>query len=322
MIIFLYGPDTFRSRRFLHELQEKFRREVDPGLNSLDHIDGATASLKDLNEKISTGSLFVQKRMIIVDRLFQNKQEKIFAELTARLPKLADQANDIIIFRDEELDTKERPVKAAARKLFDFLKSQPYSQAFPSLTNSQLFNFLKQEAARYGKTLDSAAATELVARTGGEAWLIAGALKKLAFRTAENKINSELVQEMVSGAYDDNIFALTDALSAKNRSLATRRLAEQYAAGLSDEYILTMLIRQFKILLQLAAARAERLTPTTIASRLKLHPFIVKKGLQQINNFTLPILKNYWERLLDLDYRNKNGRGDIKTELTLLISQL
>jgi DNA polymerase-3 subunit delta len=322
MIIFLYGADTFRSRRFLHELKDKFTRDVDPDASSVNLVDGTATTVKDLAEKINTGSLFVKKRLVIVENIFKNKQEKIFNELTDYLKKLTASSDNVLIFRDEELNTKNKPVKLAAKKLFTLLSGQPYSQEFPALNNSQLLTFIKKESQLYGKDLATPAALVLINLTGGDLWLIAGAVRKLAFSADEKTISVALVKELINGAYDENIFGLTDALSARNKKLAATLLAEQYAAGLSDEYLLTMLIRQFKILRQIRSALDNKLSPTETASQLKLHPFIIKKGLIQARNFSAANLKNYLDRLIELDYLNKTGRGQVKTKLTLLISEL
>lgn len=322
MIIFFYGADTFRSRRFLHELKDKFTRDVDPGASSLNWLDGTSVTLPDLSEKIGTGSLFVKKRLVIVDNIFKNKREKVWDELSAYLQRFTGDQDNILIFRDEELDTKNKPVKAGAKKLFSFLIKQPYSREFAALGSGQLSAFIKKEAAENGKSLDTTATQELINRTGGDLWIIAGSLKKLTYSVSEKTISLAAVKSLVAGSFDENIFGLTDALSAKNRRLAAALLEEQYAAGLSDEYLLTMLERQFKILLQLRSALDDKLSPTEISARIKLHPFIIKKGLAQARNFTAAVLKNYLSRLINLDYLNKTGRGNIKTELILLISEL
>ncbi len=62
MIIFLYGEDTFRSRRKLNELKEKFLREVDPSGNSLTILDGEKTELEKINEAISPSSLLSKKK--------------------------------------------------------------------------------------------------------------------------------------------------------------------------------------------------------------------------------------------------------------------
>lgn len=322
MIIFLHGADTFRSRRFLRELKEKFNREIDPGSSSLNVVDGQTADLTAIREKINTGSLFAKKRFTVIENIFKNKSGALLGELEIYLKKLPEGENDIIIFRDEEVAGKNKKLKTEAQKLFKFLAAQLYSQEFSPLVGGPLLNFIKKEAAVYGATIDSAAADRLVALTNGDTWLIAGEIKKLVGRAAGAAIDAAAVQEMVAGADDENIFGLTDALSAKNKKLALELLEKQYAAGLSDEYLITMLIRQFRILLQIRVALDNRVNPAGLASELNLHPYVVRKGEQQAKNFSADQLKDYLNRLINLDARQKTGRGDAPTELALLIAGL
>lgn len=322
MIIFIHGADTFRSRRFLQELKNKFIKDVDPESNSLSAVDGQSATLKEISEKINIGSLFVKKRLVVVENIFKNKKEKIFAELVNYLKKFSGGGDNVIIFRDEELNTREKPLKSDAKKLFAFLSQQPYSQEFKTLTNSQLLAFIKKEAAGYGKEIGAPTASRLINSTGGDLWLIANEIKKLAFSSADKIITTTDVEKMVASSFNENIFALTDALSAKNKKLAVKLLEEQYASGLSDEYLIAILIRQFKILLQLRTALDAKINPTEMATKLKLHPFVVKKGALQARNFGTEILKNYLNRLIRLDFFNKTSQAEVKTELTLLISGL
>ena len=76
MIIFIYGADTFRSRRFLQELKDKFTRDVDPLAQNVNLIDGLTADLKTISGQADTGSLFAKKRLVIINDIFQSKKEK------------------------------------------------------------------------------------------------------------------------------------------------------------------------------------------------------------------------------------------------------
>jgi len=320
MIISLYGADSFRSRRFLQELKNKFIKDVDPNSHSFSVVDGAGATLRDISEQINTGSLFVKKRFVVIENIFKNKSEKIFSELAVYLGKFTKSEDNILIFRDEDIEGK--TLKAPAKKLLTFFKLQPYTQEFKALTPAQLLTFIKKETALFNKDISAPAASLLANRANGDLWQISAEIKKLSFSDNEPVISSGLVKNMVPGSYDENIFGLTDAISAKNKKTAISLLEEQYAAGLSDEYLLTMLIRQFKILLQIRAALDAKINPAEIASRLKIHPYVAKKGALQAKNFSAPVLKNYLNSLVRLDFLNKTGRGDIKTELNLLISAL
>jgi len=306
----------------LQEMKTKFIKDIDRDANSLNILDGQTLTLKEIGEKINTGSLFVKKRLVVIENIFRNKKTKLFNELAEYLKKFSPDEDNILIFIDEELNTKDKPLKADAKKLFVFLNKQKYAQEFQTLSNIQLLNFIKKETLNYNKEMGAAAATMLINLTGGDLWMIASETKKLSFYTSAKMITESDVKELCSGTVNEDIFALTDALSAKNKALALKLLEEQYAAGLSDEYLIAMLVRQFKILLQIRTALDNNLGQTEIAGQLKLHPYVVKKGLFQARNFSALNLKNYLNQLIHLDFSNKKGSNQIKTELMLLISRL
>jgi len=322
MIIFLYGADTFRSHRMLQEMKNKFIKDIDKESNSLNVLDGQTVTLKEIAEKINTGSLFVKKRLIIIENIFKNKKTKLFTELIDYLKKFSAGDDNILIFIDEELNSKEKPLKVDAKKLFTFLSKQKYAQEFKTLSNVQLLNFIKKEAGSYKKEMGAAAASLLINLTGGDLWTIASEVKKLSFFNSANLISEKDVKELCAGTVNDDIFAFTDALSVKNKTQALKLLEEQYAAGLSEEYLIAMLVRQFKILLQIRTAIDTNLSQTEMTSQLKLHPFVIRKGLSQARNFSANNLKQYLNQLIGLDFSNKTGRSQVKTELMLLISSL
>jgi DNA polymerase-3 subunit delta len=303
-------------------MKTKFIKDTDHDSDSLGLVDGQTTDLKEINEKINTGSLFTKKRMVIIEDIFKNKKTKIFTEILPYLKKAETDEEKIIIFHDSELNEKGSMLKADAKKLFAFLLKQKYVQEFQRLKDAGLLSFIKKEAEMNGKEIGMPAATEIIKRTGGNLWLISQGLKKASLSNEGKTISIEAVKEMTAEIFEENIFALTDALGGKNKKLALQILEEQYSAGVSDEYLIAMLIRQFKILVQINAALDSRLTPDSIASKLKIHPFVAKKGVAQVRNFSKQQLLNYLNKLIQLDFSSKTGGGNIKVELTMLIAGL
>ena len=322
MIIFFYGPESFLKKRKLQELKDRFIKEIDVESNSLEVLDGQTIDLKTLNEKINTGSLFTAKRMIIINQIFKNKKSKIFSELATYLVKIANEDDKIIVFVDDELNTKKTPLTTEQKKLFNFLIKQKFIQEFKPLTNAGLMNFIKKEANSYHKEISPSAALELIKKTGSDLWLISQSIKKAALSQEEKIISLETINATATEIFNEDIFSLTDAISAKNKKLALKILEEQYAAGLEDEGIIAMLIRQFKILILIMEANKNGIRPDKIASELKIHPFVTKKGLMQIKNFRLEQLKQSLNDLISLDFANKTGATNIKLELTLFLTSL
>jgi DNA polymerase-3 subunit delta len=82
-----------------------------------------------------------------------------------------------------------------------------------------------------------------------------------------------------------------------------------------------MMIRHFKILIQIKSFEGKK-TPSTIASELGLHPFVVSKYLTQAKNFSSAELINFYNQLIYLDYANKTGQKDLMNGLTLFLISL
>lgn len=324
MIIFLYGPDTFRSHQKLKEIRQNFQDKVDTGSSSISVLDGAKIGIKEIAEQINTGSLFVSKRLVIIEDFFNNKQEKIFTELKEYLEKqkLADlKEGNVLIFIDGELNTKASPIKAKAKTLFNFLTSQKLSQEFKNLSAAQLTNFVKEEFQKENRKISAAAIAELITRYQGDLWQISNEIKKLSLYKTEGQIESIDLEEVGSHTYGEDVFSFTDALGLRNRKLAVKIFEEQISAGVSPDQLLAMMVRHFKILVQIKSFDGKK-TPSLIASELGLHPFVVSKSAAQAKNFSLAELTDFFNQLIFLDYANKSGQKDLMNGLTLFLVSL
>ena len=324
MIIFLYGPDTFRSRQKLKEIRQNFQNKVDADSSSISVLDGAKIGIKEIAEQINTGSLFVSKRLVIIEDFFNNKQEKIFTELKEYLEKqkLADlKEGNVLIFIDGELNTKASPIKAKTKILFNFLSGQKLSQEFKRLNNSQLSNFVKEEFVKENRKISSTAIAELIARYQGDLWQISKEIKKLILYKTEGQIESKNLEEVGSHLYGEDVFSFTDALGARNSKLAIRIFEEQISAGVSLDQLLAMIIRHFKILIQIKSFDGKK-TSGAIASELGIHPFVVTKSITQAKNFSEQELMNLFNQLIFLDHANKSGQKDLMNGLTLFLVSL
>lgn len=322
MIIFLYGPDSFRRYQKLQELREHFVKTVDNSAQSVVTIDGATTNLKELNEKISTGSLFVRRRLIIIRDLMNNKnQTTLFSSLLKLLPvweKGEPEEQNIIVFNEGDLSGG-KPSKEK-KALLMWLKKQPLTQEFKPLSPQKTLTFVQDLVKAWERDIDYGAARELITRAGNDLWRLHAEAHKLAFSLpAQGKITVNLVKETVTDTYEQNIFALTDAVAARQSKKALVLLEEQFRAGLSEEYILNMLIRQFKIMRQLKSAAAENLSEKEIGQKTGLHPFVIKKSLGQTRLFSDQDLKESLDHLIALDFHNKTGKGDLRSSLNLFV---
>lgn len=319
MIFLLYGPESFRRQEKLKELKNKYIDKLDPLGQSLSILDGVKVSNKELSDKLSSGSLFTKKRMIIIDNIFLNKQESIFPVLLDLIKKNEGDNDNIIIFNEDQI--KKTTLKAEAKKLFAYLLKQPYVQEFKELSLEQAKRFSQDLISNQGAKIGYSALNLLIRRVGSDLWRLNNETNKLIATANGAEISDILVKDLITGDIEENIFALTDALGARNPALALRLLEDQLEAGLSLQYILVMLQRQVKIIMSIKLLQAqENLSENEITKRLKLHPYVIKKASAQSRNFSLVELESYWATLLKIDLDSKRGKSDIKSELYALLA--
>lgn len=72
-----------------------------------------------------------------------------------------------------------------------------------------------------------------------------------------------------------------------------------------------MIVRHFRILLQVNDLIEKHESPKTIEKKLKQHPFVIKKTSQQSRNFNNQTLEKIYQELLNIDIGTKTGK--IKT---------
>lgn len=333
MLIFLYGEDTFRSRSKLNELKNKYIADVDKNGQSIIVINGEKAGINEIIEAAAAPSLFVRKRLVIIENIFSNKAlHALVLDLFQKISKREESADsnddNIIIFFDEVSGEK-----MDKNKLFNFLIKQKFVQQFRPLSNTETAQWIKGETEKRGGRISLRSANALAGLVGNDLWQISNDIDKLiSYRKAQDQrlieeqkiveISGEDVAELVRGGFAENIFALTDAISQKNKALAIKLLEEELDNGMAEVYLVHMITRQFRILLQVKEAAGLGHSSRKIASELKLHPFVVQKSINQARSFSLDLLKSIFSYLIKLDRRLKTGQGDLRSDLALMIAKI
>ena len=162
----------------------------------------------------------------------------------------------------------------------------------------------------------------LLALVGQDLWQMNNEIEKLVNYKKNKVINKEDVSLFVKTKYDTDIFKLTDALAEKKKKTALKLIHDQIESGENELYLLAMLSRLFRILVQVKEVALEESNYYTIANRLNLHPFVAKKSLAQVSNFTFQELKNIYKNLLDIDLKIKTSQSNPRVLFDLFIFEV
>ncbi len=317
MIFFLYGPDTFRSRKKFQELKDKFLKDVDQSSLNLNILEGKKLKINDFQSAISTPPFLARKRMVVVtDLLSSNKDKELQVEMVKSLGKEELMKDLILIFWESE--------KADKRlSLFKRLNKEKYAQEFDLLIGAELKNWLKSEIKTQSGEFESAAVDRLIELLGSDLWEASSEISKLISYCGNKAVKVKDVNEMVRSKSDDNIFNFVDAIANKNQKLAHKLLTDQLALGSNELYLLAMLIRQFKIMLQVKELGEEQgMSQQQITSELKLHPFVIIKSFAQVRNFSVEKIKDIYRQLLATDLKIKTSYADARTLFDLLLVKI
>ncbi|MFA5188140.1 MAG: DNA polymerase III subunit delta [Patescibacteria group bacterium] len=323
MIIFLYGEDTYRSNQKLTQIKAKFLKEVDSTSMNLTTLDGAKLKFEEFNQQVKASPFLARKRMIIIKNLIsENKSKEIQKEVVELLNSTDQNAKDenILVFWESASHSKTKGKDA----LWTRLAKEKLAEEFEPLRPAQLNAWVKKEIETQGGKIDNQTIALLAATVGNDLWQMANEITKLTNYCQTKPITAADIENLVKAKFDDNIFNLVDALGNNNKKLAFKLMSDQFNLEADEMYLLSMLIRQFRILLEIKDLINEhpKITKDLIAKDLSIHPFVAQKALWQVKNFTFAKLKQIYQLLLDLDFKLKTSQSKPKVLFDLFIAQI
>ncbi|MFN2165027.1 MAG: DNA polymerase III subunit delta [Anaerolineae bacterium] len=332
MFYILQGEDEFSRAEAL----AKVRAEVpggDPAMAELNTtvLDGGKLTLGELRHHCDTIPFLAEGRQVIVYGLLsrlapgrkardQDDTEEEPAWKRAYLQDLAAYLPDLpptttLIF----VEPKAIPASQAILKLARAQTGDTFVQQFDQPKERDLPGWIQRRVRGKKGTMSGEAVTLLAALVGNDLRLLDQEIEKLLLYTGERQISSEDVRALVSRAREASIFDLVDCVGHRQSAEALRLLHQMLDDLEHPLYLLTMLARQVRILIQVSDLREQRLSENEMASRLKLHPFVVKKGLAQARNFTLAQLEAAHQRVVETDWAIKTGEMEDVLALDLLV---
>lgn len=331
MIIFLYGPDTYRAQRKIKEIIERYQKVHKSGLN-LKYFE-KKFNFQDFKTEIETSSMFHEKKLCILKNIFS---DQTFQEEFLRNGKEIVNSDNIVLIYEEggiEPSRKKRlPEKAPKGQvfnkgdkknpLFNFLKEKAKTQEFNLLEGQQLRNWVKREAGRYGVKIEPEALELLIRYVGNDLWQMENEIKKLINYSRRQAIRIQDVKSLVSPQIETDIFKTIDAISSGNKKLAIRLIHQHLEKDSSPLYLLSMINFQFRNILTVKGLLNKYSSLDGIAKILHLHPYVVKKSYFQGKRFQTEELKKIYQKIYQADLNIKTGKIEPEAALDLLITEM
>ena len=313
MVIFLYGPDTYRSRQKLQAIEKRFKDKK--GFDTC-RLEGADLTTDEFRKASLTSGLFSKKRLIVIENLLSinpSSQEDVVLEIIDFLKK---PKGNIVVFWDAEIDGKK--LTKSKYNLYQLLKREKYIQHFELLKPYRIKLWIRAEAVHSGLRLENSATSYLTRLFGANLWLIKNELNKLS-AYSRKMITEETVKTLTSPHLNENIWDLVDAIGHKEKSRSLRLLSDQVKSGQSIDWIISMLSREFRLILKVKLFPENKKSTFQLVKALRLPSFVCEKLLAQEKNFNLGQLKKIYHELVRIDFLRKTTNIKPEVLLDLLI---
>jgi DNA polymerase-3 subunit delta len=239
--------------------------------------------------------------------------------LLSYLPALPD-STDLVLVEAEAVPRNERPYKELAR-----LAEAGRAEIVPCEAPEErdLPEWVLRRVKHKGGIIEREAAFDLATSIGRNLRLLDNELDKLiTYRGGAGSIRREDVRLLVSYTQEANIFDMVDAIGQQDGPKAVRLLRELERDGAAPLYLLSMIVRQFRILVQVADQMDLGLGKEEIAKIIGLHPFPTQKAMQQCRHWRMSDLEGAYDRLLETDVAIKTGKLPDDLALDLLVVEL
>jgi hypothetical protein len=202
MIIYLYGPDSYRRQEKLKEIVEKF--EAKHSTLTIDHFRLSQEGEFDrLRRFVESQSLFEKAKLAVVHEAEESGKEA--AEFLKSV--LESKTVTVVVSAEEKLP-----------KEFNFLEKKAFAtHEFEKLTGSELLTFLKKEAEKRKLKISGETIQVLMGLYPGDTWGLVTELEKMTLGGEVREGVSRppffpLVQTIKAGLLPRRLSALAYAL--------------------------------------------------------------------------------------------------------------
>jgi DNA polymerase-3 subunit delta len=326
MFYLLHGEDEFRRSLELEGMEARLGDESAVALNTTE-LSGGDLTLDQLIFACDSLPFLADKRLVIVRGLAarlgrrrseeEEDEESPFVEkLEAYLETLPDTAR--LVFLEDGKVKKSNPIWKMVSQ-----SERGYEREFAPLKPRELNRWIAQRVQEKGSGIDRAAVELLATYVGSDLRLLDLEIDKLlTYIGGERSITREDVELLVSYVQEGSIFDLVDALGTRDTKLAMQLTEKLLEDGRHPLYLLHMIARQFRILLQTKELLGKGAAPGDIAALLHLHPFPARKAVAQAPNFSIAQLEDIFHRLLELDATLKSSEMEERLALELFVTEV
>jgi len=328
LLYVLFGADDFSLNESLEEIKSEIGDKSLLDSNTT-VLDGQQLTPNRLREVCTTLPFLAPKRLVIVNGLLERFEHRVGQGRQKKKAK-DNQPNDYKAFTalvDEFPDSTvlvliDRDIKNKNPLLKELLPRAKV-KTFPLLRNEKLRQWIGKRIKQEGGTISPQALDLLSRLVGSNLWIMAGEISKLVSFALGWRIEEDDVRTVVGYSQQANVFNMVDAVLESRASQAQQAIQQLLQMGMAPPYLLFMLARQARLLVQAKELIKKGKSEFEIQNKLGLtSEFAWRKTAEQASRYSFERLKELYHRLLAADLSIKTGKYEPELALNILAAEL
>ena len=306
-VYLLYGEESFLKQSYKKKLKEAVAGDDTKNYN---YFEGKGLDVNELISLSDTMPFFSDKRLIIIEDsgFFKTSSEA----LADYLPMIPD--TTCIVFVEDAVDKRNR--------LFKKVKELGHAAEMKRQDSAQLARWAGTILAQNGRKITGSTMNLFLERTGDDMENIRMELEKLiSYTMGSDVVTTEDVEAVTTVQVTNKIFDMVNAIVTRKTRLAMDLYEDLLTLKEPPMRILFLIARQFNQLLLVKEMTAKGTDRGTIASKLKIPPFVAGKVSAQAGAFTREQILSYVKGCVEAEEAVKTGKMNDRMAVELLITR-
>lgn len=310
-IYLLFGNENYLKRYYENEFKKNVVADGTEMINT-NIFEGKSISPDSIIDASNTFPFMSDKRLVIVkhSELFQTGRKDDSNKIKDYISNMPE--STCIVFIENEIDKR--------GKLYKEVHLKGYDVELKSPKENELVSWIQNKFKKENKYISSKVAMYMLKTVGTDMDLLTTETEKL-ISYSQSDISEMDIDEICSKSLETKIFTMLDAIGNKNCQKALNIYKNMVALKESPIKILTMIVRQFRLILQIKFLDEKKCTYDLMAQRLGIRNFTVKGFVEQSKNFSYQLLLKAMEDCLETDIAIKTGEISAETAVEILISK-
>ncbi|WP_031513221.1 DNA polymerase III subunit delta [Desulfofalx alkaliphila] len=315
-VYLFYGEEVYLREQAVERFKESLLTQTADF--NFDVLDGERVEPAEVATAASTPPVMAEHRLVLVKnppwfsggkktggKQAEGKESREPATLKPLLDYLANPLTTTCLIFNAGITVDRR------RKIYKAVEKAGQAVEFTRLRSKELAGWLDSQCRLEGIRLEPAARELLISGTGNGLTGLEKEWQKLITYLGDGKqVRVEDLKQVIHYSVEYKIFDVMNAIGQCRYGLALEGIKELLINKEPPQIILTMVARQFRLMLQVKELSAQGLSAPDIARRINEKPYPVQNALKLHRNFTRRQLIRSLIQLAELDADTKTGRQE------------